>query len=86
MNTAPEFVHHVAGHLGEPVVHRHIHPEYGAAEEDVVEVRNHKVGVMDMDVEGNRRQHHTGHSTVADDLDGLPDGQGFPATTKKSLQ
>src|SRR5204863_9880874 len=36
--------------------------EYGASDEHVMEMRDDEVGVVDLQVEGNRREHHAGQA------------------------
>ena len=55
---AQTFPESPAEHLGPPVVHPREQPEHRAAEQHVVEVRHHEVGIGLLEVGWGRRVHH----------------------------
>ena len=58
VDLAEAFVQLAAGHLGEPEVGRREDPEDRSAEEDVMQVRHHEVGILQVEVDRRAGQHH----------------------------
>ncbi len=56
------FVVHPAGHFGIPVVEGAEKRKKNCADDDVVEMRDHKVGAGELPVEGRRGQHDAGEA------------------------
>src|SRR5438270_6112320 len=63
MNLGQQFVGHAAHHLGKEVIDAAEHREHSASDEHVVEVRHNKEGIVDLNVDGNRRQHYSAEAT-----------------------
>ena len=59
---AEAFVHLSSRDLGEPVVHASKEREDGAADEHVVEVSDHEVGVVELDVKAGHGEEHPGNA------------------------
>src|ERR1044071_5512527 len=60
VNLAQSFIHHAAGHFGNPVVQASKHRKYRATNQDIVKMRNDEVGVMNLYIHGNAGQHNSG--------------------------
>ena len=76
---------HLPEHLGKPVEHGGEEGEAGAAEHDVVEVADDEVGVVDVDVDGQRALHEPGQAADGEEEDegegeehGRPGGRWSP--------
>jgi hypothetical protein len=54
VDLAEPLVEHAPGHLGPPEVEARKHREHHGAEDDVVEVRHHEVGVGHVEVQRRR--------------------------------
>src|ERR1700688_2995690 len=62
MNASEPLVVHPPGHLREPVVEGSENGEQDAADDHVVEVRDHEVRVAELPVERRRAEHDAGQS------------------------
>ena len=62
VHLAQRLVHHPAGHLREPEVDARVGGEHDRAEQHVVEVRHHEVGVGDVEVDRRGGQQHAGEA------------------------
>src|SRR5947209_1615020 len=60
-------VRHSTRHLGKPEIDAGEHRKQSAADEDIVEVRHNKIGVVHLQIYGNGRQHHPGKSSDQED-------------------
>ena len=63
VHLAQSLVEHPAGELGPPEVEPGEHREHHRAEDHVVEVRHHEVGVRDVEVQRRAGQDHPGQAT-----------------------
>src|SRR5690606_25216440 len=65
---SPTVVHH-AKHFRPPKMETSHIAEDGGANHDVVEVRNHEIGVVDMHVDADRREEDAGKAADGEDSD-----------------
>ena len=78
VNLAPGFVKHPPGHFGVPVVDSSIDSGDATTKQDVVEVGDDEIGIVNVDIEGHRSQHHATESTdekQGDKTDGKQHGR-----------
>src|SRR5258708_37085994 len=56
-------VRHSTGHLGEPEIDAREHREKSAADKNIMKVRDHKVGIVNLQIHRNGSQHHSRQSS-----------------------
>ena len=66
---ADRLAHHAAGYLRKPVVDGSDKREHGAADQHVMEMRDHKIRVVHLRIDRHRGDHHAGHSTQHENED-----------------